>query len=133
VFLTNPQTKRQQHVGYFASEDDAARAYDCAAVQAHGSGAKRNFHHSPPIKKCRAREPGSRVPRVRGRVSRVTESVESELSYTAGAGAGAVLHSRSRSRSRSCLAQQQLLAARLWLCASARGARVDRDPCGFGV
>jgi AP2-like factor (euAP2 lineage) len=30
--LWDPQTKRQKHVGYFASEEDAARAYDCAAV-----------------------------------------------------------------------------------------------------
>jgi hypothetical protein len=44
VRLTDPQTKRERHVGYFASEEDAARAYDCAAVQAHGPGAsKRNF------------------------------------------------------------------------------------------
>jgi hypothetical protein len=39
--LTDPQTKRKQQVGYYASEKDAARAYDCAA--AHGPGAKRNF------------------------------------------------------------------------------------------
>jgi hypothetical protein len=43
VRLTDPQTKRERHIGYFASEEDAARAYDCAAVQAHGLGAKRNF------------------------------------------------------------------------------------------
>jgi hypothetical protein len=42
VRLTGPQTKRQRHVGSFASEEDAARAYDFAAVQAHGPGAKRN-------------------------------------------------------------------------------------------
>jgi AP2-like factor (euAP2 lineage) len=41
--LYDPQTKRSQHVGYYASEEDAARAYDCAAVQAHGPGAERNF------------------------------------------------------------------------------------------
>jgi hypothetical protein len=41
--LKDPQTKRQQHIGYFASEEDAARAYDHAAVQARGPGAKRNF------------------------------------------------------------------------------------------
>jgi hypothetical protein len=43
VKLADPQTKRQRSFGYFASEEDAARAYDCAAVQAHGPGAKRNF------------------------------------------------------------------------------------------
>jgi hypothetical protein len=39
VRLTDPQTKRRRHVGYYASEEDAAKAYDCAAVQAHGPGA----------------------------------------------------------------------------------------------
>jgi hypothetical protein len=43
VQVRDPQTKRSRHVGSFASEEDAARAYDCAAVQAHGPGAKRNF------------------------------------------------------------------------------------------
>jgi hypothetical protein len=44
VRLTDPQTKRSRHVGYyFASEEDAAKAYDFAAVQAHGPGAVRNF------------------------------------------------------------------------------------------
>jgi hypothetical protein len=50
VKLWDPQTKRIQHVGKriqhvgcYASEEDAARAYDCAAVQARGSVAKRNF------------------------------------------------------------------------------------------
>jgi AP2-like factor (euAP2 lineage) len=43
VRLTDPQTKRRLSIGCFASEEDAARAYDCAAVQAHGPGAKRNF------------------------------------------------------------------------------------------
>jgi hypothetical protein len=43
VNLWNPQTKRCRQIGRFASEEDAARAYDCAAVQAHGPGAKRNF------------------------------------------------------------------------------------------
>ncbi|KAG1664316.1 hypothetical protein FOA52_005714 [Chlamydomonas sp. UWO 241] len=42
VRLRDPQTKRNRHIGSFTSED-AARAYDCAAVQAHGAGAKRNF------------------------------------------------------------------------------------------
>jgi hypothetical protein len=43
VNLWDPQTKHQQQIGRYASEEDAARAYDCAAVQAHGPGAKRNF------------------------------------------------------------------------------------------
>ncbi|KAG1664313.1 hypothetical protein FOA52_005711 [Chlamydomonas sp. UWO 241] len=30
-------------IGCFASEENAARAYDCAAVQAHGPGTQRNF------------------------------------------------------------------------------------------
>jgi hypothetical protein len=41
--LWNLQTKRRQGIGYYASEQDAARAYDYAAVQAHGPGAVRNF------------------------------------------------------------------------------------------
>jgi hypothetical protein len=41
--MTDPQTKRDRFVGYFPSEEDAARAYDCAIVKAHGPGAKRNF------------------------------------------------------------------------------------------
>jgi hypothetical protein len=43
AYLRDPPTKRDQSIGYFASEEDAARAYDCAAVQAHGPDAKRNF------------------------------------------------------------------------------------------
>ncbi|KAG1675305.1 hypothetical protein FOA52_015979 [Chlamydomonas sp. UWO 241] len=43
VKLYNPQTKRMQHVGIFDSEEDAGRAYDFAAVQFFGEGAKRNF------------------------------------------------------------------------------------------
>jgi hypothetical protein len=43
VRLWDPLTKRQLHIGYFASEVDAARAYDHAAVQAKWPGAKRNF------------------------------------------------------------------------------------------
>jgi hypothetical protein len=43
VALWEPQTKRMQYIESYASEEDAARAYDCAAVQAHGPGAKRNF------------------------------------------------------------------------------------------
>ncbi|KAG1678271.1 hypothetical protein FOA52_013892 [Chlamydomonas sp. UWO 241] len=42
--LWDPQSKRQQHIGTYASEEDAARAYDCAAVKLHGPGhTKRNF------------------------------------------------------------------------------------------
>jgi AP2-like factor (ANT lineage) len=43
VQLIDPQTKRTRHIGYFASEEDAGRAYDAAAVQTHGPGAERNF------------------------------------------------------------------------------------------
>jgi AP2-like factor (euAP2 lineage) len=43
VRLWQPQTKRTQQIGHFSSEEDAARAYDYAAVQAHGQSAKRNF------------------------------------------------------------------------------------------
>jgi hypothetical protein len=41
--MWDPLTKRPQYIGSFASEEDAARAYDCAAVQAHGQSAKLNF------------------------------------------------------------------------------------------
>jgi hypothetical protein len=41
--MIDPQTKRQRHIGRYASEEDAARAYDYATVQAHGPGTKRNF------------------------------------------------------------------------------------------
>jgi hypothetical protein len=43
VNLWEPQTKRTLCIGRYASEEDAARAYDCAAVQSRGPGAKRNF------------------------------------------------------------------------------------------
>jgi AP2-like factor (euAP2 lineage) len=43
VMLWDKQTRRSRSCGRYASEEDAARAYDCAAVQAHGPGAKRNF------------------------------------------------------------------------------------------
>jgi hypothetical protein len=43
VQLWDPLTKRRQHIGYFATEEDAARAYDCAAVPVLGQSAKRNF------------------------------------------------------------------------------------------
>jgi hypothetical protein len=43
VQVKDPQTKRTLHIGYYTSEEDAARAYDCAAVQAQGPGTKRNF------------------------------------------------------------------------------------------
>jgi hypothetical protein len=43
VSLWDPQAKRNRFIGSYASEEDAARAYDCAAVQARGPGAERNF------------------------------------------------------------------------------------------
>jgi hypothetical protein len=60
VKLTDPQTKCEQHIGYYASEEDAARAYDCAAVQMRGPGAKRNFPDEaisdPPVSKREERK-----------------------------------------------------------------------------
>jgi hypothetical protein len=41
--MADPQTKRRRNIACYASEEDATRAYDCAAVQACGPGAKRNF------------------------------------------------------------------------------------------
>ncbi|KAG1656049.1 hypothetical protein FOA52_004467 [Chlamydomonas sp. UWO 241] len=38
----DPGTRRKQYIGFYASEDDAARAYDCAAVEMHGTDAKLN-------------------------------------------------------------------------------------------
>jgi hypothetical protein len=43
VDLWDPQTKRSRFIGTYASEEDAARAYDCAVVQARGPGAELNF------------------------------------------------------------------------------------------
>jgi hypothetical protein len=43
VHLYDLLTKRQRHIGNYASEEDAARAYDCAAVLAQGPDTKRNF------------------------------------------------------------------------------------------
>jgi EREBP-like factor len=43
VRMTDPQTKRQQQIGSYDTEEDAARAYDYAAVQARGPETKRNF------------------------------------------------------------------------------------------
>jgi hypothetical protein len=52
--------KCRRCIGYFASEEDAARAYDCAAVQAHGPGAERNFPgeaiSEPPVALGRKRQ-----------------------------------------------------------------------------
>ncbi|KAG1655816.1 hypothetical protein FOA52_008379 [Chlamydomonas sp. UWO 241] len=59
VQLYDPQAKRSRHIGTYFSEEDAARAYDCVAVQAHGPGAKRNFPgetaSEPPVSKERVR------------------------------------------------------------------------------
>ncbi|KAG1669452.1 hypothetical protein FOA52_004085 [Chlamydomonas sp. UWO 241] len=42
--LWDPQTKRNKRIGAHTFEEDAARAYDCAAVKMHGPGyTKRNF------------------------------------------------------------------------------------------
>ncbi|KAG1671908.1 hypothetical protein FOA52_003475 [Chlamydomonas sp. UWO 241] len=42
--LWDSKTKCQQHIGYYASEEDAARAYDCAAVELYGPDyTKHNF------------------------------------------------------------------------------------------
>ncbi|KAG1674310.1 hypothetical protein FOA52_013499 [Chlamydomonas sp. UWO 241] len=41
--LWDPQTKRQQHIGVYTSAEDAARAYDCAAVKLRGPDTGRNF------------------------------------------------------------------------------------------
>jgi hypothetical protein len=41
--MTDPQTKRQRYIGCFTSEEDAARAYDRAAVEAGKPDTKRNF------------------------------------------------------------------------------------------
>jgi hypothetical protein len=43
VELYDPLAKRSRYIGRYASDEDAARAYDCAAVQAHGPDTKRNF------------------------------------------------------------------------------------------
>jgi hypothetical protein len=43
----------------YASEEGAARAYDCAAVQAHGPGAERNF---PDLPVCLRARSGSSAP-----------------------------------------------------------------------
>ncbi|KAG1680107.1 hypothetical protein FOA52_000220 [Chlamydomonas sp. UWO 241] len=44
AYVKNPRTKIQQHIGHYASEEDAARAYDYEAVKLHGPGyPRRNF------------------------------------------------------------------------------------------
>ncbi|KAG1664937.1 hypothetical protein FOA52_004459 [Chlamydomonas sp. UWO 241] len=43
VRVVDPLTKRERSIGRYASEEDAARAYDCAAVQTRGPGTKLNF------------------------------------------------------------------------------------------
>jgi hypothetical protein len=59
VQLKDPQTKRRRCIGYFACEEDVARAYDCAAVQV-GPGVKRNFPgeaiREPPVTVGEARK-----------------------------------------------------------------------------
>jgi hypothetical protein len=63
VHLYDPKTKRQRHVGCYQSEEDAAKAYDHAAVVLLGPECKRNFPDEiitePPaqIKKRRAGRP----------------------------------------------------------------------------
>ncbi|KAG1679418.1 hypothetical protein FOA52_007709 [Chlamydomonas sp. UWO 241] len=41
--LWNPETQRMERCGRYASEEDAARAYDCATVKLRGPDVKRNF------------------------------------------------------------------------------------------
>ncbi|KAG1661858.1 hypothetical protein FOA52_011625 [Chlamydomonas sp. UWO 241] len=42
--LWDPHTKRTQHIGYYTSEENAARAFDHVLVKLRGPGyAKRNF------------------------------------------------------------------------------------------
>ncbi|KAG1663960.1 hypothetical protein FOA52_001086 [Chlamydomonas sp. UWO 241] len=48
VHLWNPDAQRIQHVGSYASEDDAARAYDDAALKMQGPDAKLNFPDGAP-------------------------------------------------------------------------------------
>jgi hypothetical protein len=43
VSLYDSQNKGKQYIGSYASEEDAARAYDCAAVKLLGLDTKRNF------------------------------------------------------------------------------------------
>ncbi|KAG1656046.1 hypothetical protein FOA52_004464 [Chlamydomonas sp. UWO 241] len=43
VRLKDPETKRKKYIGSYASDENAARAYDCAAVKMHGSDATLNF------------------------------------------------------------------------------------------
>jgi hypothetical protein len=43
MFIDKKACGSKRHIGRYASEKDTARAYDCAAVQANGPGAKCNF------------------------------------------------------------------------------------------
>ncbi|KAG1662824.1 hypothetical protein FOA52_009038 [Chlamydomonas sp. UWO 241] len=43
VELWHPDTMHKEHIGSYTCEEDAARAYDCAAVKLHGPDARRNF------------------------------------------------------------------------------------------
>ncbi|KAG1671909.1 hypothetical protein FOA52_003476 [Chlamydomonas sp. UWO 241] len=54
VQLWDPEAKRRKRIGYYASEEDAARAYDFEAVKMHGPDyTKRNFPNEvigePPV------------------------------------------------------------------------------------
>ncbi|KAG1680809.1 hypothetical protein FOA52_008142 [Chlamydomonas sp. UWO 241] len=50
VNLSDPRTaRRPRQIGTYTSEEEAARAYDCAAVQAFGPGYERNFMRKLPV------------------------------------------------------------------------------------
>ncbi|KAG1659226.1 hypothetical protein FOA52_008995 [Chlamydomonas sp. UWO 241] len=53
VRIRDPTLKRLAHIGYYATEEEAARAYDWAALNMQGHDAKRNFPHelvtAPPV------------------------------------------------------------------------------------
>jgi hypothetical protein len=84
-----PQAKRNRYVGSYASEEDAARAFDCAAVQAHGPGAKRNF-------------PGEAICEMPVRVGE--ERQEERKQRTSSRYMGVTWHKGSSSHTRACAA-----------------------------